>query len=126
MRKTASTNYQNQDFLQHCPLLFTLSLIGTRWKPYIIYKLKGKTLRFSELKQEIPAISERMLILSLKELERDGLVARKSYHVVPPRVEYTLSEEAKTLLPAIDHLYVCGEAILKARPEIRSSAVQIR
>ncbi|MDB5286471.1 MAG: transcriptional regulator, HxlR family [Mucilaginibacter sp.] len=123
MRKTTSTNYQNQDFLQHCPLLFILSLVGTRWKPYIIYKLKSKTLRFSELKKEIPTISERMLILSLKDLERDALVVRKSYPVVPPRVEYTLSEEAKALLPAIDHLYVCGEAILNARPEILSSAV---
>lgn len=118
MRKTTSTNYQNQDYLQQCPLLLTLSLVGTRWKPYILYKLANKTLRFGELRQEIQAISERMLILSLKELERDNLVTRKSYPIVPPRVEYTLTEGAKGMLPAIDLLYNWGEAILKRPSEI--------
>lgn len=123
MRKITSTNYQNQGYLQQCPLLFTLSQIGTRWKPYILYKLESKTLRFSELKQEIPAISERMLILSLKELEKDNLVTRKSHNVVPPRVEYSLSQNARGLLPAIAHLYQWGETALTAAHELPTLSI---
>ena len=118
MRKTTSTNYQNQDYLQQCPLLLTLSLVGTRWKPYILYKLTGRTLRFGELKHEIPAITERMLILSLKELEKDNLVTRRSYNAVPPKVEYTLTDNAKGLLSAIELLYNWGEALSKSSSKI--------
>jgi DNA-binding HxlR family transcriptional regulator len=68
MRKVSSTNSINENILkENCPLFFTLSKVGSRWKSYITWKLSNKTLRFAKIKQEIPAITERMLILSLKE-----------------------------------------------------------
>lgn len=115
MIKKDSTNYENKtELTEECPLVFALSKIGNRWKPYIIWKLGETTLRFKEIHRLIPAITERMLILSLKELEGSGLIERKSYQQLPPKVEYSLTPNAIELLPVLKELYIWGEHIHKA------------
>lgn len=83
-----------------CSVGATLSVIGGRWKPIIIFKLlQNKVLRFGELKREIEGVTQRMLTQQLRELESDKVVARKVYAEVPPRVEYSLTEYGRTLEP---------------------------
>lgn len=119
MRKKTSTNLQNQtELVNECPLLFALSMIGNRWKPYILWKLNGKVLRFGEIKREIPSITERMLILSLKELECDDLITRKDYKEIPLKVEYSLTNKGSSLQPVLDKLYSWGNMLLVNSVEI--------
>ena len=93
----------------------TLSVIGGRWKPVIIFNLlQNDFLRFGELKKKIPGITQRMLTNQLRELEKDQIVARKVYAEVPPRVEYSLTDYGRTLEPIMiamrdwgaEHLHV--------------------
>jgi len=86
-----------------------LHLIEGRWKLVIIFHLFDRgVLRFSELERAIPAVSQKMLIQQLRELERDGIVAREVYPQVPPRVEYSLTEWGKRMCPALDALLEWG------------------
>ncbi len=88
-----------------------LRLIEGRWKLIIIFHLFGSdVLRFSELERAIPAVSQKMLIQQLRELERDGIVARTAYPQVPPKVEYSLTEWGKKMCPALDSLLEWGAA----------------
>lgn len=101
--KETSTNQNNRkNALTQCPVTYTLEKIGGRWKPIIIYNLLSGTKRYSELKRLIPAITEKMLIQHLKELEVHNLVQRKALPVVPPFVEYSLTESGKALQPVLD------------------------
>ena len=82
-----------------------LRMLEGRWKMIIIFQMfHSGTLRFSELERAIPAVSQKMLIQQLRELERDGIVARKVYTEVPPKVEYSLTEWGQALCPALDML----------------------
>ncbi|MDO9257080.1 MAG: helix-turn-helix domain-containing protein [Bacteroidales bacterium] len=101
--KEASTNQDNRkNALTQCPVTYTLEKIGGRWKPIIIYNLLSGTKRYSELKKLIPAITEKMLIQHLKQLEADNLVHRKALPVIPPFVEYSLTDSGKELKPVLD------------------------
>jgi DNA-binding HxlR family transcriptional regulator len=83
----------------------TLDVIGGKWKPLIIYELSDETLRFSELLERVqPRITQRMLTKQLRQLEADGLITRKVYAQVPPKVEYSLTETGKSLMPILDEL----------------------
>lgn len=83
----------------------TLDVIGGKWKPLVIYQLKDGTLRFSQLLSLVqPKITQRMLTKELRELEKDGLINRKVYAEVPPKVEYSLTEKGRTLMPILDQL----------------------
>lgn len=84
-----------------CPVTFVMEKIGGYWKPIILFNLLTGTKRYSELKKSIPAITEKMLIQHLKQLEADGLVIRKSKPVVPPFVTYELSQQGKALRPVL-------------------------
>jgi DNA-binding HxlR family transcriptional regulator len=84
-----------------CSVGLTIEMVGGKWKGVILFYLLGGTLRFSELRKKIPAVTQRMLTLQLRELESDGLVERKVYPVVPPRVEYTLSPFGRSLEPVM-------------------------
>jgi DNA-binding HxlR family transcriptional regulator len=87
------------------PIEATLDVIGGKWKPLIIYQLKDGTLRFNQIMNRVqPRITQRMLTKELRELEKDGLVNRKVYAQVPPKVEYSLTEKAQTLIPILDDL----------------------
>jgi DNA-binding HxlR family transcriptional regulator len=84
--------------VESCRIREILDRIGDKWSLYVIGMLGQGTKRFTELKREIDGISQRMLTVTLRGLERDGLVSRKVYAVMPPRVEYSLTEMGRTLL----------------------------
>jgi len=84
-----------------CPAQQTLLVIGGRWKVPIIYHLQPQTRRFSELRQLLLPVTPKMLAQQLRELERDGMVRRKVYAQVPPRVEYSLTPVGKSVKPII-------------------------
>ncbi|NES21319.1 MAG: helix-turn-helix transcriptional regulator [Symploca sp. SIO3E6] len=91
---------KNCDRPYGCSVEATLSVIGGRWKPVIIFNLlQNDFLRFGELKRKIEGITQRMLTNQLRELEEDKIVARKVYAEVPPRVEYSLTDYGRTLEP---------------------------
>lgn len=88
-----------------CPVLTTLSVIGGKWKPAIIWSLlRHGTTRFGALRKSLPGITQKMLTQQLRELEADGIVAREVYAEVPPRVEYSLTAYGKTLTPIMDEM----------------------
>lgn len=96
-----------------CPIEATLSLIEGKWKPLLIWRLKDRTMRFNQLASEMPKISPKMLTKQLRELEKDGLVERKMYPEIPPRVEYSLTDRAKSLMPVLESMGAWGAANLK-------------
>lgn len=96
-----------QDF--HCAIDVSMHYIGGKWKAVVIWYLRDGKKRFGELKKQIPDITDKMLSLQLKALEEDGIVERKVYAEVPPRVEYTLTEEGETLVPVVTALAKWGK-----------------
>lgn len=95
--------------IEDTPFGYTLSVIGGKWKMVIIYLLaENQPVRFNDLKRQIGAITYKTLSAQLKELEADGLVLRKEYPQVPPKVEYSLTEKAETLLPVLEGLCEWG------------------
>ncbi len=91
-----------------CPVVSTLDIIGGKWKILILYHLNSQTRRFNELQRLMPAITQRMLTLQLRELESDGIVHREVYPQVPPKVEYSLTELGLTLMPVIESMHAWG------------------
>lgn len=109
--KESSTQQLNRQIaLNACPVTFTLELIGGKWKPLILYQLMGGVKRYGQIKKAIPHITEKMLIQHLRELEADGLIKRDVKPVVPPHVEYELSENGLTLTPILDAMARWGLA----------------
>lgn len=88
----------------NCAVTTTIGLVGGKWKIMILWQLRNRIRRFGELKRLIPAANKKMLTQQLRELEQDGLINRKVYAEVPPRVEYTLTETGKSLQPVIDQI----------------------
>ena len=89
---------------------YTMSLIQGKYKMFILYALmEYRVVRFNELKKYIKTISYKTLSTTLKELERDGLVLRREYPQIPPRVEYSLTERGKSLIPILDSLCDWGD-----------------
>lgn len=107
-RKLTSTNYQNEQRLNRCPVSYTLSMIGGRWKAAIIWKLSTGPLRFGELRKAVGEVSDRILAKQLKEMQLDGLVERKAYAEVPPRVEYSLTAKGRSLEPVLQAVLEWG------------------
>ena len=100
--KESSTIQENKKFaFTECPVTYVVGKIGGYWKPIILYHLLSGSKRYSELRKAIPAITEKMLIQHLKQLEADGLLIRESKPVVPPYVTYTLSESGQDLRPVL-------------------------
>jgi DNA-binding HxlR family transcriptional regulator len=91
-----------------CPMTMTLDVIGGKWKGMILYHLTSGTRRFNELMRLMPEVTQRMLTRQLRELEEHGVINRKVYAEVPPKVEYSLSELGLTLLPVIRSLSEWG------------------
>lgn len=107
--KESSTNQENRQLMKGiCPVTFTLEKIGGRWKPLILYNLRGATLRYGQLRKAIPGITEKMLIQQLRELEADGLVSRDIKPVVPPHVEYSLTLLGDSLSPLLNEMAEWG------------------
>lgn len=100
---------KDQDCEAGCPVEVTLNLIDGKWKGVILFHLQSGTCRFGELRRRMPRITQRMLTRQLRALEEDGLITRKVYAEVPPRVEYALSDVGERLRPVIDVLNAWGE-----------------
>ena len=98
-----------------CPTETALSVMGGKWKGMILFYLSDGTKRYNELKRLIPDITQRMLTKQLRDLETDGIIHREVYPVVPPKVEYSLTESGKKLKPIISGLRDWGEGYLKEK-----------
>lgn len=96
-----------------CPVHTALSLIGGKYKAVILWNLLEGTLRFSELRKSVSGATPKMLTQQLRELEADGLITRKVYAVVPPRVDYSLTESGLSLRPVLEAMYTWGNEYLK-------------
>ena len=88
----------------HCPAIDTIAMIGGRWKVTILHVLSKHARRFGEINVRIPAISRKVLTEQLRELEADGLISRKEYKELPPKVEYALTEFGKSLCPLLAYI----------------------
>lgn len=93
-----------------CPAEITIALVAGRWKLMVILRLLTRTHRFNELQRDLGRITHRTLARTLKEMEEDGLVRRKDYREVPPRVEYSLTEKGITLEPILVEMERWAEA----------------
>ncbi len=100
--------YRDASNLPSCPVETTLSLIGDKWKILILRDLLGGTMRFGELKKSIGSVSQKVLTKQLRDMEAQGLVNRKVYAEVPPRVEYSLTERGQSLQPILDSMWDWG------------------
>lgn len=111
MRKRNSTNWMNEEWLKStCGMAYTLNLIGDRWKGSILWALtEDKRLRFSQLRDQLNGISERMLAKQLGELEEAQLLNRIAYPEVPPRVEYELTKLGRSMRPMLKEMSDWGE-----------------
>ena len=99
-----NANYEDTGFS------YTLSLIGGKHKPVILYCLmEFEPVRFNEMRRYLKNVTDKTLSTNLKELERDGLIIRKEYPQIPPKVEYSLSEKGKSLMEVMDKLCTWGE-----------------
>lgn len=85
-----------------CSLTRSMAIIGTKWKPLIVYVLQNKKVRFGQLDAIIPLITRKVLTEQLKELEEDGILRREAFNEIPPRVEYSLTEKGLELLPILN------------------------
>ena len=94
--------------LPACPVETTLMLIGDKWKVLILRDLMDGTKRFGELKKSIGTVSQKVLTAQLRDMEEKGLLTRKVYAEVPPRVEYTLTETGYSLKPVLDAMWAWG------------------
>ena len=115
-----STNVENQSFVAEkkfvfdensCPVTATMKVLGGKWKPILINAIYlTAPARFGELKRSVVGITQSMLTQQLRELEDDGMISRKIYAEIPPRVEYTLTEFGLTLSPIMQAMAKWGEA----------------
>ncbi|MCP3031538.1 winged helix-turn-helix transcriptional regulator [Halobacillus sp. A1] len=110
----------------NCEKELTLSLIGGKWKMIILWHLgKEGTKRFGELQRLLPDITKKVLTNQLRELEEDKLIHREVYPVVPPKVEYSLTEHGETLIPILESMYEWGsnymETVGKERDDVEYS-----
>lgn len=95
----------------YCSVELSLHVIGGKWKPIILYHLSREELkRFGEIRKSMPNITQKMLTKQLRELEHDGLILRKVYAEVPPKVEYSLSELGKSIMPIMESLCQWGKS----------------
>lgn len=115
-------------FDDRCPTRLVLSRIADKWTVMIVLRLAQRSMRFGELKRDIAGISQKMLAQTLRALERDGLVARKAYAEVPPRVDYSLTQLGATLVSVLGDIRNWAElnieAVLKAQKAYDSAATK--
>ncbi|MBP2078463.1 winged helix-turn-helix transcriptional regulator [Oceanobacillus polygoni] len=109
----------------NCGKELTLAIIGGKWKMLIMWHLgKDGTKRFGELKTLIPGITQRMLVSQLRELEEDLIIQRKVYPVVPPKVEYSITEKGESLMPILESMYKWGNDYMENVMKIDKSLIK--
>ena len=109
MRKQRHKAYTN------CPVEAGLDIIGGKWKAILLFRILEEKRRFGELKKLMPGVTQRMLTNQLRELEADGLISRKVFAEVPPKVEYSITPFGKTLTPVLTELKKWAEANMPAK-----------
>lgn len=107
-----------------CPVTTVLNLIGAKWKLMILYQLMQGMKRFNELQKLLPGITQKMLAMRLRELEKDEIVTRKIYAVVPPKVEYSLTEFGESLKQIIEPMKLWGLELNKAQDELEAEKLK--
>jgi DNA-binding HxlR family transcriptional regulator len=100
--------FKVQEKSYHCAMDITMDFIGGKWKTVVLWYLRNSTMRFGELKKQIPDITEKMLSIQLKQLEKDGLIKREAFGKIPLRVEYSLTEFGKSLKPILESIAKWG------------------
>jgi DNA-binding HxlR family transcriptional regulator len=96
----------------HCAMDITMHFVGGKWKTVVLWYLRNKKRRFTEINKLIPQMTERMLSITLKQLEEDGLILREVYTTKPPlKVEYSLTEFGKTLIPVLNSIAKWGREV---------------
>lgn len=105
-----------------CPVTRAVAVIGGKWKLFIVYHLIGGTRRFGELQRRIPGITQQMLTAQLRELEADGIVTRKVYAQVPPKVEYSLTPLGRELEALTERLADWGSRVPQRGRDARGSS----
>ena len=109
----------------NCEKELTLSIIGGKWKMLVLWHLgKEGTKRFGELKALMPGITQRMLVNQLRELEDHLIVHREVYPVVPPKVEYSLTEQGRSLMPILDSMYEWGKIYIENNLEDKTEMIR--
>jgi DNA-binding HxlR family transcriptional regulator len=103
MNKSINTEFEK------CPVETSIDVLTGKWKILILWYLLSETKRFNELQKLLPRTTQKMLIQKLRELEKDGIVHREVYPVVPPKVEYSLTSYGQSLKPILKTLYLWGE-----------------
>ncbi|MEM1055801.1 MAG: helix-turn-helix domain-containing protein [Bacteroidota bacterium] len=94
--------------LPSCPVTYCLNVVGGKWKPVILFALSNGVDRFGRMRRAIEGISKQMLAKQLRELEADGVIHREVFAEVPPRVEYSLTEKGRSLLPVVEAMRSWG------------------
>lgn len=118
MAKKDSRGHTEEELIHECPDIYTFNLLGGKWRLPVIWMLANYgDLRFSELKRRLKGITNIMLTRSLTELEEHGLVVRIDFREKPLRVEYSLTEKARAILPALNFISAWGHDLLKQRPD---------
>ncbi|MDO5105222.1 helix-turn-helix domain-containing protein [Capnocytophaga sp.] len=102
----------------NCPVRKALDIIGGKWTLYLIHQVGNDTIRYGELKRKVDGISEKMFVNELKMLVENGILSKKSYGEIPPRVEYSLTDFGKELLPLIENLAQIGMKNLALKNEL--------
>lgn len=116
--KDKSYVFDIQGKTYHCAMDVTMDYIGGKWKTVVLWYLREKTLRFGELKKQIPDMTEKMLSIQLKKLEEDGLIKREVFAEVPLRVEYSLTDFGKTLKPVLESIAKWGRNLGQTRGKV--------
>jgi DNA-binding HxlR family transcriptional regulator len=101
-----------------CPVQATSNVIAGKWKVLIVWHLSFRSLRFAEIRDLLPAVSEKVLTAQLRELERDGIIRRLTASTVPPRVDYMLSDAGNDLIPVMESMCSWGTKHLGVPPNL--------
>lgn len=109
--------YNFRDKAYSCPVELTIDLIGGKWKAVLLWELSEKTLRFNELNRLFPSATRKMLTQQLKEMERDGLIYRKEYPQIPPKVEYSLTDFGRSFMPVLFSMNEWGKGYMAEMEE---------
>ena len=100
------------DLFGICPYTTAQKILSGKWTLYVLYLLSVKTMRFNELQRELGSLTQATLTKQLRTMEENGLVVRKAYNQIPPKVEYSLSEQGKKFLPVLRELEVWGKGYI--------------
>ena len=108
-----------------CPMHRSMAILGSKWKPILIYALRERTARFGQLHASVGSISKKVLTSTLRELEADSVIFRQEFKELPPRVEYSLTEKGRTLVPIIVQLAKWDNAHYELKKENHPEATAV-